>query len=93
MGTVLAFHQAVAAAPCVSQTDLADDTLRNWARRMLIRDDVACGRYADAHAELGRLWLDAARAPARLAAVLFADHDRLAAQLRAAAAADAEDAS
>jgi hypothetical protein len=89
MAAVLAFHRAVRAAPCAPQSALADAALRGWARRLIIRDDIARGRYADARAELGRLATDAMRSPDRLAALLWADHERLAAQLEAAIAEDA----
>lgn len=91
MATVLAFHRAVNAAPCVPVSPRADATLRGWALRLGARDDIARGRYDDARAELGRLAAEAMRAPPRLAAILWADHERLVAQLDAAIARDLAD--
>ena len=86
MSAVLAYHRAAWAAPSVPKTPLADETLRGWALRLGIRLDIALGRHADARAELGRLAAQAMRAPPRLAAILWADHERLCAAREAAIA-------
>lgn len=65
----------------VAQGPLADQALRGWASRQLVREHLARGELTDASGALARAAAEAGRAPRRLRQSLNRDLDRLAVEI------------